>query len=749
MLDGVYYVPGFPPLFLFLSLFLSLILDLHFTFCIQRSTYLLCPEFHLVLLCFDSHAACQDQLATGLPQWREPAANPSLESRLDGSDFPSRVFSSSSAFSFLPTFSVFTELLRPLQNHLISYFSPSVLSRAATARAQLTVTTSSTKRRKVAEPSSPGSLPGLTIASQANDSRHGSNPGVSFPLPPSPGRSTPAPDSHRSRSSSESPSSYVPAHLTVDLGDSTPNSRCQTPESGDTAPEDPSTACAGLSLSNDPVTDMTAPEKRDGSVPPPSGDEARSSSPGVKRTAAEITEPDHEVGKGAGSAGDNLRSDSINTDSSDTADNDNRSGNHTSSTPASMATDTTPPATRDGSKAETEGIPSIDDQVAMVNCAAAQPLKENQKGYVVSMSWLKKVYARSTSYTEKAGGSATEENIGPVDNSDIVRNIEISNSVNDEAGDAYVPLFPTARSAVDFEVVPQKGWDMIMKWYGLAHGSPVIVRYAHNINRAGDVENIQYEINPPIFTIFKLSNPAEGTTPQTLKDKSTPPPRLMATRASNFQQWLKRVKGLANVKMSTKVRLWKIQISSAQGSSAAVTPGASRSASPAPATLNIASLGNCLMMDLNTFLSLPEDQRVLLRDVTDQTANSNYNGKMTLGFAGLEENEEILVLEESLGGKGSQWVTEASQKDLARYGASTGNTSAGSAKVTPRPKSKAKDAAPSQPVPAKRAPRRTRGFGGKPLGCTGLNNVGNTCYMSAALQCMQHVEELTRYFLSE
>lgn len=629
-----------------------------------------------------------------------------------------------------------------------------MLSRAATARAQLTVTTSSTKRRKVAEPSSPGSLPGLAIASSANDSRHGSNPGNSLPLPPSPGRSFPALDSNRSRSSSESPSNYVPAHLTVDLGDSTPESRCHTPESGDTASEDPSTARTGLSLSNDPVADMAASEKRDGGVPPQSGHETRSSSPGIKRTAAEITEPDQEVGRGAGPAGDNLPSDPISTDSTDTADNDNKAGNHTESdpvysTPPSMATDTTSPATQDDSKAEPEGIPSIDDQVAMVNCAAAQPLKENQKGYVVSMSWLKKVYARSTNYTEKAGGSAAEEEIGPLDNSDIVRNIEPSDVVNDEAGDAYVPLLPTARSGIDFEVVPQKGWDMIMKWYGLAHGSPVIVRYAHNTNRAGDVENIQYEINPPVFTIFKLSNPADGTTPQTLKDKSTPPPRLMATKASNFQQWLKYVKELANIKMSTKVRLWKIQISGVQGSTAAVTPGASRSASPTPATLNVANLGNCLIMDLDTFLSLPEDQRVLLRELTDQTANSNYNGKMTLGFAGLEENEEIVVLEESLGGKGSQWVSEASQKDLARYGVSKSNTSAGSAKVAPRQQSKAKDPAPSQPLPAKRTPRRTRGYGGKPLGCTGLYNVGNTCYMAAALQCMQHVEELTRYFLSE
>jgi ubiquitin carboxyl-terminal hydrolase 4/11/15 len=33
-------------------------------------------------------------------------------------------------------------------------------------------------------------------------------------------------------------------------------------------------------------------------------------------------------------------------------------------------------------------------------------------------------------------------------------------------------------------------------------------------------------------------------------------------------------------------------------------------------------------------------------------------------------------------------------------------------------------------------------------GITGLMNLGNTCYMNSALQCLMHVEELASYFLS-
>lgn len=626
-----------------------------------------------------------------------------------------------------------------------------MLFRAATVRAQLTVTTSSTKRRKVAEPSSPGAVPGSSFASSAPTRRHGNRSGDSLPLPPDPGRPASASDSSRSRSSSGSPSSYVPAHLQVGaLGFIRPRShRSHTPDCAHSGPEDSATACAGLSLSSDTVADMPGLEKRDGSASPPSAPGTRSSSPGTKRSADEITGsgPDAEVE--SGSAGDNLPSDPVSTDSAHTTD---KTGAHTGSdpiysTPPSMATDTAPSATNDGSKADavtdSDAVPSIDDQVAKVNCAAAQPLEENQKGYVVSMSWMKKVFARSTNYTDKADESATKGDIGPLDNSDIVLDIDESAVVQDEAGEEFVPLRPDARMGVDFEIVPQEGWDMIMKWYGLADESPVIARYAHKTTSTGDVENIQYELNPPIFTIFKISNPAEGTTPQTLKDKRTPPPRIMATRASNFQQWLRRVKEVTNVDMQHKVRIWTIQTSGIESTSAA-GPATSRNVSPKHAPPNAVNLGHCLIVDLNTFLSLPEGQRVLMESLKDQTNNPNYNGKMALDLAGLGEDEKIVVLEESLGGKGAQWVSDASKKDLERHG-----LTAGSAKVAPLPKSKAKIPVSSNRSLQPKQPARGRRGSWRPLGCTGIRNLGNTCYMAAALQCMQHVEELSHYFLSK
>jgi len=297
----------------------------------------------------------------------------------------------------------------------------------------------------------------------------------------------------------------------------------------------------------------------------------------------------------------------------------------------------------------------------------------------------------------------------------------------------------------DLEIVPQGAWDSIMRWYGLADQSPAIVRYAHNTT-TGDTENIQYEINPPIFTIVKLPNPATGTTPQTIKDKNAAPVKMLASRHTNFQKWLREAKGLANIDMSTKVRVWRVLggLGSANASTT-ITPAGSRSVSPAPASA-VANAGNNLVLDLNTFLSLSEGaQREVLEDAKDQTANPNYNGRMTLDLAGLGASD-VIVLEENVGGKNGEWVSEASKQTLNRLGVSAGNVKNGVANKLKDNKKSPAASGRSSPAPEPNRGRRRKD--GKFRGCTGLSNLGNTCYMNSALQCVRSVEELSYYFLS-
>ncbi|KAK1140585.1 hypothetical protein N8T08_010222 [Aspergillus melleus] len=582
----------------------------------------------------------------------------------------------------------------------------------------------------------PGSLPGVSLASQAGR-RH---PQSSASPPSANNHQHPRPSSasasNRGLSSSSSSSSasasppprYIPAHLQDEVLGSAP--RSPTPDS------DPSTACAGLTLSSDPPTDMSSSEQRDASLPPAAVD-ARSPSPGVKRAASEV-DGDVDVDMDAAPTGNDMN-DAMNADDDDTS---TTNGGNLYFTPSSMSTNT--PATTNPSDSSP---PSYDDQVAKVTLHMAQPLKEKQKGYVVSMSWLKRVLSRSSTHADLADKTAVEGDVGPVDNSDLVLVTDPANAgLVDEANKPFVPLRPGLQMGEDFEIVPQEGWDLILRWYGLAEQSPAIVRYAHDTSVGGDSQNVQYEINPPIFTILKLTNPSTGTTPQSLKEKNMKPVRILSSRHTNFQKWLKDAKSQAKVDMATKVRVWRILggLGSATAS-AAITPAVSRSASPAPAASMVANGGNSLVLDLNTFLSLSEGaQRELLEGAKDQTANPNYNGRMTLDVAGLG-GSDVVVLEERIPGAGNgEWASEASKQTLNRLGVPTGSLKNGVA-------SKLKNKSPtssgrSSPVPE---PPRGRRKDGKPRGNTGLSNLGNTCYMNSALQCVRSVEELSYYFLND
>ena len=478
---------------------------------------------------------------------------------------------------------------------------------------------------------------------------------------------------------------------------------------------------------------------------PPTYSDGRSPSPGEKRPASEITDSDPEGGVSttvSTAYGRNVGNTSTNNETYPTPSS---SGNKTDSSPVP----------REQSKSNTpnsDRTPSIDDQVAEVNTLMDEAKKNGQKGYVVSMSWLKKVLARTTSHADHSNESM-EGDIGPVDNMDIVLDTDpATTDFKDEAGNIFVPMRPGLQEAADFVIVPQQGWNLIEKWYGLADQSPTIVRYAHNVSQPGDAEKIEYEAYPPILTIFKLSNPSAGTTPTTLKEKTLPSVKTLTSRQTSFQKWLKDAKEKAGIDISTKVRVWRIlQLPRSTNTSAAVTPAASRTASPAPASALIPHAADKLLLDLNTFLGLSEGtHRVLLEHVKDETNNPKYNGRMSLDIAGLG-SADCVVLEEQVGGsKGGEWVSEASAKTLKRLGIpvepkldnkSTALTFAKSPLSSGR----------STPAPESAPPKQLFGRGrkGRQPRVLGLDNLGNTCYMNSALQCVRSIEELTYFFLSK
>ena len=394
-------------------------------------------------------------------------------------------------------------------------------------------------------------------------------------------------------------------------------------------------------------------------------------------------------------------------------------------------------------------LPPIDEQVAKVQELSYQPLREGQKGFIVSRKWLGRVLARvSEPSHETFDKSATEGDIGPVDNSGLnLVNDPPVGMFKDEAGQPFVPLTPGLNMEVDFEVLPQEAWDLILRWYGIAERSPTMIRYVHNTDLSGEGENCQYELYPPVFTVLKLQNPSTKSS----KEEDTSPIKVLASRHEPFNAFLKRVKLLVGIDLKTRVRVWRILGGLGENTQTGIiTPAQSRSVSPAPAAATVVDAGTKLVLDMQAFVSLQVGSEREALEARDETANEKYNGHSSIGLAGLNRNE-VLLLEEQIGGPGGgEWVSDAALKSTNRRGVSVSITKDGTTTVHDRLKPKPITASGrSSPAPLTGG-MMTRGRqrrDGKTRGTTGLSNLGNTCYMNSALQCVRSVEELTQYFI--
>jgi ubiquitin carboxyl-terminal hydrolase 4/11/15 len=295
-----------------------------------------------------------------------------------------------------------------------------------------------------------------------------------------------------------------------------------------------------------------------------------------------------------------------------------------------------------------------------------------------------------------------------------------------------VAIRPNLAFSEDYQVLPEEAWDLIVRWYSVVPNSPTITRYAHN---TGEYGNCQWELFPPIFTFLKVPG---GHTTQIQRDANMQPPRLLASRQTGAMKWLKDAKSLVNIDMTQKVRIWKY-LGGLKGGTASgvITPAASRSASPAPGAELVATAGDKMLLEVVAFAALSQGDERELIEFTDQTNDTKYNGRSTLQTLGLGKND-VIILEEQIGGAGGgEWASESAH---ARVG--------GKRTLAPNAGKPATASGRASPAPGIMTRGRQR-RDGRPKGITGLTNIGNTCYMNSALQCIRSVEELTLYFLHD
>lgn len=416
-------------------------------------------------------------------------------------------------------------------------------------------------------------------------------------------------------------------------------------------------------------------------------------------------------------------------------------------------------------KANRNPAPPIDEQVKQVlELTNNTPLDEGSLGYVVSTKWLSRVMSRSTEGMSSADypKEAKEGEIGPVDNFCLVPEGGMKSELRDVAGKRFVPLKPGLQRPDDFEVVPEAAWGKIHEWYNPGVGNDQsIVRHAHNTAEPPN-QHIQYEVYPPIITIRRVPQPGHQvqhpTTPsgnssealrirqeqrargQTSSDDAI---RLVSSRSERFHKFLARAKQAAGVPLTTKVKVFRqldpenVAVNTPDTRDTAMpSPPESRSTPPAKAALTTAKK---LIVPQDEFKGMEIGKDLEHIDVKDNTGNEKYNGSSTVEIYGIFE-DQTLLLEEQIGGPaGGEFQSDSKAVPKITIANKAPASKPGSAPASGR-------ASPTSGGPMTRG--RTR-RDGRTRGTVGLSNLGNTCYMNSALQCIRSVEELAVYFLQD
>ncbi|KAG8624387.1 hypothetical protein KVT40_007454 [Elsinoe batatas] len=402
----------------------------------------------------------------------------------------------------------------------------------------------------------------------------------------------------------------------------------------------------------------------------------------------------------------------------------------------------------------------VDERISRVREISNTSIEEGEEGYILAADWLKRVQARSSEGKGKSGQQETAGPIGPVDNSAIVPEGAFQGPhLKFDKGDVtFIPIKPQLERTEDYEVLPKAAWDLIVGWYGIADQQLPIVRFAKDTAPPGSTAtNIQYEIYPPVFTVRKMlsaadksarppsppgtNNPSQANTVQTTPEREAQAVKLVASRQDRYQTFLARCKRAAGVPLEHKVRPWK-QINTSQvvvnpttaSRPGILTPAASRTNSPGAeeSTQSISSSLPSLVVDRSEFDTFEEGTSIEIVDIKDETGNPKYNGggSITLDVVGLIEDLTLILEEQVRGPAGGEFVS-----DTKRTKKKNEEAKAVSAQDS--------DTSTSGPVTRGRARKSARS-----RGTVGLQNLGNTCYMNSALQCISRIEELAWFFLS-
>ncbi|KAI0788771.1 hypothetical protein C8Q75DRAFT_767864 [Abortiporus biennis] len=345
-----------------------------------------------------------------------------------------------------------------------------------------------------------------------------------------------------------------------------------------------------------------------------------------------------------------------------------------------------PPITLNGSP-PTSHL-SLPEKLDKITTLCRVQMTPGETWYLVGRRWFKRFQKACSGEVDKEG-AVSEKDLGPVDNSTLV----------DSRGNLISPIV----EHVDVEYVPEEAWNLLVSWYG----TPQYVLPRKVVTR-GIAEEITLELQPPTITAFLLSNSSSNTNTAPLKLTVSSKDTVEAVRSAISDAVL----GIKDGDV-TDQRIWKLGLTS-----------------------------SCTTLQYPAS-NLKEDEATLL-----ESSNTTF--------------------EDALLGDGDQFVIEVQVDGEWLSDREKGSES--SPAIHPRrtfkhfggPDFFTQLQSKTSPV----VERTTRSTSSKPSSVTssgltrvnrpavepgtlGLGNMGNTCFMNSAIQCLAHTKELTDYFLTD
>ncbi|KAI0439249.1 hypothetical protein F4803DRAFT_52004 [Xylaria telfairii] len=294
-----------------------------------------------------------------------------------------------------------------------------------------------------------------------------------------------------------------------------------------------------------------------------------------------------------------------------------------------------------------------------------------------------------------------------------------------------------------FVPFPPAAWELLMQWPGLKEEQIPIRRAATDNSLQRDGTNVQIEYHPLVLTVHRLWS-AHSVVPvdASLKATNPPPPRLARSSNMKFQAFLKQAKAMVKIDLMQRVRGWHIP-----NATESYPPGATIPTLPTPpdqpgSAANSKPQWDHLLVDVESFTELERNADRLMIDFGDLTndlnnkTNKKAESSHTLRSLGIAKDQPIVLDPHE---EGTQWTSNYIPSDTTTLPTRTSST-------TLTVQNHASRVGRTSPISSGAVTRGRATKSGRTLGCVGLTNLGNTCYMNAALQCLRSVEELTKYF---